>query len=279
MIPLTIPSLVATPATADTEGFLTDMGAQVEMQGGFIRDHAGENQDLRLQLAKERCARLELAEIVDSIRRGQDPRGAFGRFWNDLPRRVEPGFIGIKRLLDDLRVTAAMLKLLVYKLLLLVFRVNAVSTKLQLLKENGNAPPITKLVEGVETIIAPATEEEKAQRRLELKARSTLLMGIPNEHQLKFNSIKDAKSLLQAIEKRFRGNAATKKTQRNILKQQYENFTASSSEVLDQTFHRLQKLISQLEIYGESILQEDMNQKFLRSVGNKSSSRVNSAKV
>ncbi|GJV13445.1 hypothetical protein Tco_1354986 [Tanacetum coccineum] len=52
----------------------------------------------------------------------------------------------------------------------------------------------------------------KAQRRLELKARSTLLMGIPNEHQLKFNSIKDAKSLLQAVEKKFGGNAATKKT-------------------------------------------------------------------
>ncbi|GKD94266.1 hypothetical protein Tco_1374103 [Tanacetum coccineum] len=72
--------------------------------------------------------------------------------------------------------------------------------------ENGNAPPITKVVKGVETTIDLATAEEKAQRRLELKARSTFLMGIPNEHQLKFNSIKDAKSLLQAIEKRFRGN-------------------------------------------------------------------------
>ncbi|GKD53384.1 hypothetical protein Tco_1286771 [Tanacetum coccineum] len=85
--------------------------------------------------------------------------------------------------------------------------------------ENGNAPPITKLVDGVETVIAPSTTEEKAQRRLELKARSTLLMGIPIEHQLKFNSIKDAKSLLRAIKKRFGGNAATKKTQRNLLKQ------------------------------------------------------------
>ncbi|GKE66131.1 hypothetical protein Tco_1520292 [Tanacetum coccineum] len=132
--------------------------------------------------------------------------------------------------------------------------------------KNGNAPPITKLVEGVETIIAPSTAEEMAQRRLELKARSTLLMGIPNEHQLKFNSIKDAKSLLQAVEKRFGGNAATKKTKRNLLKQQYENFTASSSEVLDQTFDRFQKLISQLEIHGESISQEDVNQKFLRSL-------------
>ncbi|GJT48579.1 hypothetical protein Tco_0974736 [Tanacetum coccineum] len=113
--------------------------------------------------------------------------------------------------------------------------------------ENGNAPPITKVVEVVETTIAPTTAEEKAQRRLELKIRSTLLMGIPNEHQLKFNSIKDAKSLLQAVEKRFGGNAATKKTQRNLLKQQYENFTTSSSEVLDQTFDRLQKLISQFD--------------------------------
>ncbi|GJY76132.1 ribonuclease H-like domain-containing protein [Tanacetum coccineum] len=84
--------------------------------------------------------------------------------------------------------------------------------------ENGNAPPVTKVVEGVETTIAPSTAEEKAQRRLELKARSTLLMGIPNEHQLKFNFIKDAKSLLQ------------------------------------------------FEIHGESISQEDVNQKFLRSL-------------
>ncbi|GJW76641.1 hypothetical protein Tco_0138323 [Tanacetum coccineum] len=74
--------------------------------------------------------------------------------------------------------------------------------------KNGNAPLITKVVEGVETIIAPITAEEKAQRRLKLKARSTFLMGIPNEHQLKFNSIKDAKSLLHAVEKRFGGNAA-----------------------------------------------------------------------
>nr|GEY74401.1 hypothetical protein [Tanacetum cinerariifolium] len=68
--------------------------------------------------------------------------------------------------------------------------------------ENGDAPPVTKVIEGVETTIAPATVKEKAQRRFELKARSTLLMGIPNEHQLKFNSIKDAKSLRQAVEKR-----------------------------------------------------------------------------
>ncbi|GJT13780.1 ribonuclease H-like domain-containing protein [Tanacetum coccineum] len=82
----------------------------------------------------------------------------------------------------------------------------------------------------------------EAQRILEVKARNTLMMGIPNEHQLKFNSIKDAKKLLEAVEKRFGRNASTKKTQRNLLKQQYKDFTALSSEMLDQTFNRLQKL-------------------------------------
>nr|GEV57474.1 putative ribonuclease H-like domain-containing protein [Tanacetum cinerariifolium] len=98
--------------------------------------------------------------------------------------------------------------------------------------ENGNKPPVTIVVEGVETTIAHATTKEKAQRRLELNARSNLLMGIPNEHKLKFNSIKDAKSLLQAIKKRFEGNAATKKTQRNLLKQ-YTQATAVNSITVD----------------------------------------------
>ncbi|GKF74117.1 hypothetical protein Tco_0220449 [Tanacetum coccineum] len=100
----------------------------------------------------------------------------------------------------------------------------------------------------------------------EVKARSTLMMGILNEHQLKFNSIKDAKLLLEAVEKRFGGNAATKKTQRNFLKQQYENFTTPRSEMLDQTFDRLQKFVSQLELLDEKLSQEDVNQKLLRSL-------------
>ncbi|GKE10241.1 ribonuclease H-like domain-containing protein, partial [Tanacetum coccineum] len=76
-------------------------------------------------------------------------------------------------------------------------------------------------------------------------------MALPNEHQLKFNSYKDAKTLMQAIENRFGGNIATKKTQKNLLKQQYENFAASSTKVIEQTYERLQKLISQLEMHGE----------------------------
>ncbi|GJX14183.1 putative ribonuclease H-like domain-containing protein [Tanacetum coccineum] len=117
--------------------------------------------------------------------------------------------------------------------------------------ENGNAPIVTKTVDGKETVIPPTSVEEKAQRRAELKARSTLLMALPNEHQLKFNSYKDAKTLMQAIENRFGGNTTIKKTQKNLLKQQYENFAASSTEVIKQTYERLQKLISQLEMHGE----------------------------
>nr|GEZ70038.1 ribonuclease H-like domain-containing protein [Tanacetum cinerariifolium] len=86
--------------------------------------------------------------------------------------------------------------------------------------------------------------EEKLARKNELKARDTLLMALPNEHQLKFNSYKTAKSLMEAIEKRFGGNKESKKVQKILLKQQYENFNGTSSEGLDKIYDRLQKLIN-----------------------------------
>ncbi|GJU28177.1 hypothetical protein Tco_1166798 [Tanacetum coccineum] len=75
MIPLTIPSPVTTPAIAETEGFLTELGAQ---EFG-VRAGEGRNDiqsDMEASLAEERRARLELVEVVDSMRRGQEPRGA-----------------------------------------------------------------------------------------------------------------------------------------------------------------------------------------------------------
>nr|GEX60863.1 reverse transcriptase domain-containing protein [Tanacetum cinerariifolium] len=78
--------------------------------------------------------------------------------------------------------------------------------------------------------VAPTTAEQRLAKKNELKARGTLLMVLPDKYQLKFNIYKDAKSLMEAIEK------------------------------------RLQKLISQLEILGESLSQEDINLKFLRSL-------------
>nr|GFA54699.1 hypothetical protein [Tanacetum cinerariifolium] len=76
----------------------------------------------------------------------------------------------------------------------------------------------------------------------------------------------DAKSLMEAIEKHFGGNTETKKVQKTLLKQQFENFSYSSFEGLDQIHDRLQKLVSQLEIHGVSLSQEDVNLKFLRSL-------------
>nr|GEW37927.1 hypothetical protein [Tanacetum cinerariifolium] len=96
----------------------------------------------------------------------------------------------------------------------------AASKVLMLKPENGATLPKTKVVKGVTTEVTITTVKEKAQRRLE-------------------------------------GNAATKKTQRNLLIQQYENFTAPSLEMLDQTFDRIQKLVSQLELLNEKLSQED----------------------
>ncbi|GKD95825.1 hypothetical protein Tco_1379722 [Tanacetum coccineum] len=73
-----------------------------------------------------------------------------------------------------------------------------------------------------------------------------------------FNQYKDAKTLFAAIQKRFGGNEATKKTQKTLLKQMYENFSA--------IFNRLQKIVSQLAMLSENISQEDLNLKFLRSL-------------
>nr|GEV39017.1 ribonuclease H-like domain-containing protein [Tanacetum cinerariifolium] len=131
---------------------------------------------------------------------------------------------------------------------------------------NGDSPVPTRVVDGVLQPVASTTVEQKLARKNELKARGTLLMALPDKHQLKFNSYKDAKTLMEAIKKRLGANTETKKVQKTPLKQQYENFTGSSSESLDQIHDRLQKLISQLQIHGVSLSQEDVNLKFLQSL-------------
>nr|GEZ86879.1 hypothetical protein [Tanacetum cinerariifolium] len=131
---------------------------------------------------------------------------------------------------------------------------------------NGDSPVPTRIVEGVVQPVAPTTAEQKLARKNELKARGTLLMALPDKHQLKFNSHKDVKTLMEAIEKRFGGNTETKKVQKTLLKQQFKNFFGSSSEGLDQIHDRLQKLVSQLEIHEVSLSQKDVNLKFLYSL-------------
>nr|GEU39582.1 ribonuclease H-like domain-containing protein [Tanacetum cinerariifolium] len=96
---------------------------------------------------------------------------------------------------------------------------------------NGDSPVPIRVIEGVVQPVALTTAEQRLARKNELKA----------------------------CEKRFGGNKETKKVQKTLLKQQYENFTGSSSESLDQIHDRLQKLISQLEILGESLYLEDQS--------------------
>nr|GFA72514.1 ribonuclease H-like domain-containing protein [Tanacetum cinerariifolium] len=109
--------------------------------------------------------------------------------------------------------------------------------------KNGNKV-LKRTIGTVKQIYEPTFAEEKPDKKNKMKARGTLLMALPNKDQLKFHSYQDAKLLMEAIEKRYGGNTESKKVQRTLLKQQYENFIASSSETLDQTFDRLQKLIS-----------------------------------
>nr|GEU96465.1 ribonuclease H-like domain-containing protein [Tanacetum cinerariifolium] len=126
-----------------------------------------------------------------------------------------------------------------------------------IINRDSTAP--TVVIDGVVQPVTILSADQKLARRNELKA----LMALPDKHQLKFNSHKDAKTLMKAIEKRFGGNTETKKGQKTLLKQQFENFTVSSSENLDQIHDMLQKLVSQLEIHGVSLFQEDVNLKFL----------------
>ena len=52
------------------------------------------------------------------------------------------------------------------------------------------------------------------------------MMRISNEFQLDFESCKTSKDLMEAVETRFGGNEATKKSMKNLLKHQFENFTS-----------------------------------------------------
>nr|GEX44358.1 hypothetical protein [Tanacetum cinerariifolium] len=76
---------------------------------------------------------------------------------------------------------------------------------------NGDSPAPTRVIEGVVQPITPTTTEQRLARKNELKDLGTLLMALHDKHQLKFSIYKDAKTLMEAIEKRFGGNKETKK--------------------------------------------------------------------
>ncbi|GJW56848.1 hypothetical protein Tco_0103579 [Tanacetum coccineum] len=132
---------------------------------------------------------------------------------------------------------------------------------------NGDGPiQVTTDEKGIETEVPPKTAQALLQRQRERKAKSILLLAIPDEYQLRFHGIKDAKSLWAAIKSRFGGNVESKKMQKTVLKQQFENFSVSDIKGLDKAYDRFQKLISLLEVHGAAVPNEDANQKFLRAL-------------
>ncbi|GJY94199.1 putative ribonuclease H-like domain-containing protein [Tanacetum coccineum] len=125
----------------------------------------------------------------------------------------------------------------------------------EIIEEGNSFKPVARTTANEDststtTIPDVVTAEEKILKKNDLKAQSILMMTLPSEHLLTFNKHKDSKSLFEAIEARFGGNEATKKTQKTLLKKMYETFNASSSESLNSIFNRLQKIVSQLTILG-----------------------------
>ncbi|GJY53024.1 hypothetical protein Tco_0444688 [Tanacetum coccineum] len=128
------------------------------------------------------------------------------------------------------------------------------------------SPDSTNNTQGQIKVLPPRTTEEILARERERKARTTLLMALPEDHLAKFHKMTDAKEMWDAIKSRFGGNDESKKMQKYILKQQFEGFSVSNSEGLHKGYDRFQSLLSQLEIHGAGVSTEDANQKFLRSL-------------
>ncbi|GJS17347.1 ribonuclease H-like domain-containing protein [Tanacetum coccineum] len=107
--------------------------------------------------------------------------------------------------------------------------------------QNGYGPvSITTDTSGQIKVLPPRTAEEIVARERERKARTTLLMALPEDHLAKFHKMTDAKEMWDAIKSRFEG--------------------------LHKGYDRFQSLLSQLEIHGAGVSNEDANQKFLRSL-------------
>nr|GEW92239.1 hypothetical protein [Tanacetum cinerariifolium] len=130
-------------------------------------------------------------------------------------------------------------------------------------------PPPTQQIphtNGIIKVLPPKTVEEVVARESERKARTTLLMALPEDHLAKFHKMADAKKMWEAIKSKFGGNDESKKMQKYLLKQQFDGFSVSTSEGLHKGYDRFQTLLSQLGIHGAGVLHEDANQKFLRSL-------------
>ncbi|GKF77576.1 hypothetical protein Tco_0230046, partial [Tanacetum coccineum] len=94
---------------------------------------------------------------------------------------------------------------------------------------------ITTDTQGQIKVLPPRTSEEILAKERERKARTTLLMALPEDHLAKFYKRTNAKEMWEAIKSRSDRNDESKKMQ------------------------KFQILLSQLEIHGAGISTEDAN--------------------
>nr|GEW52489.1 ribonuclease H-like domain-containing protein [Tanacetum cinerariifolium] len=106
-------------------------------------------------------------------------------------------------------------------------------------KETGKGPASESSAKKKGRTVAITTEDMQ-KRRNDVKARTNLLLALPDEHQLRFSKYETAKELWERILKTF--------------------------ETLEQTFNRLQAIVSHLEFMDVEIEQDNLNQKFLTSL-------------
>ncbi|GJY50800.1 ribonuclease H-like domain-containing protein [Tanacetum coccineum] len=103
--------------------------------------------------------------------------------------------------------------------------------------QRGNGPvSVSTYTNEQIKVLPPKSAEEILAREKERKARTTLLMAIPEDHLEKFHKMTDAKEMWDAIKSRFGGNDESKKMQKYILKQQFESFSVSHSDRIAQSY-------------------------------------------
>ncbi|GJZ53462.1 hypothetical protein Tco_0608347, partial [Tanacetum coccineum] len=82
--------------------------------------------------------------------------------------------------------------------------------------QKGNGPVnVSTDTHGIMKVLPPKTAEETLARERERKARTTLLLALPEDHLAKFHKMTDAKEMWEAIKSRFGGNEESKKNKAN----------------------------------------------------------------
>nr|GEV92358.1 hypothetical protein [Tanacetum cinerariifolium] len=154
----------------------------------------------------------------------------------------------------------------------------AAGSRLMLLSKADTAAEETKGItlntNGMIKVLPSKTVKEVVSREMERKARTTLLMALPEDHLAKFHKMADVKEIWEAIKSKFGGNDESKKIQKYLLQQQFEGFSVSASKGL----HKGYDSAPQLDNDPEQINDDDMEEMDLKWQMAMISKRIKKAK-